>query len=77
VVGSLNRKQACLNTTTRRRNLTGIRLNLRGINAPSRSRLGNGAGRASARLHVEAYIFDVARLVDAHQALGEGFDLVL
>jgi len=28
------------------------------------------------RLHVEPYIFDVARLVEAHQALGERFDLV-
>jgi hypothetical protein len=27
-------------------------------------------------LHVEAHMFDVARLVEAHQALGEGFDLV-
>ncbi len=28
------------------------------------------------RLHVEQYVFDVARLVETHQALGEGFDLV-
>jgi hypothetical protein len=35
-----------------------------------------GAGGTSGRLHVEAYMLDVARLVEAHQALGEGFDLV-
>jgi hypothetical protein len=27
-------------------------------------------------LHVEAHVFDVARLVEALQALGEGFDFV-
>jgi hypothetical protein len=26
--------------------------------------------------HVEKHMFDVARLVEAHQAFGEGFDLV-
>jgi len=34
------------------------------------------AGRTSGRLHVEKHMFDVARLVEAHQALGVGFDLV-
>jgi hypothetical protein len=27
------------------------------------------------RLHVEKHMFDVARLIETHQALGEGFDL--
>jgi hypothetical protein len=35
-----------------------------------------GAGGTNRRLHVEKDMFDVARLVDAHQALGERFDLV-
>ena len=35
-----------------------------------------GAGGASGRLHVKAHVFDVARFIEAHQALGEGFDLV-
>jgi hypothetical protein len=29
------------------------------------------------RLHVEEDVFDVARLVEAHQALGERFDFVI
>ena len=32
---------------------------------------------ASGWWHVEADVFDVAGFVEAHQALGEGFDLVL
>jgi hypothetical protein len=28
------------------------------------------------RLHVEEHVFDVARLVETHQALGVGFDFV-
>ena len=34
------------------------------------------AGRTSGRLHVEKHVFEVARLVEKHQALGVGFDLV-
>jgi hypothetical protein len=33
-------------------------------------------GGAVGRLHVKAHMFNVARFVDAHQALSEGFDLV-
>jgi hypothetical protein len=35
-----------------------------------------GASRTGGRLHVEKHMFDVARLVEAHQTLGERFDLV-
>jgi hypothetical protein len=35
-----------------------------------------GAGRTGRWLHVEKHMFDVARFIEADQALGEGFDLV-
>lgn len=36
-----------------------------------------GVGRTGGGLHVKEHMFDVARFIEADQALGEGFDLVL
>ena len=49
-----------------------------GIRPAVQKGLREGAlGRISGRLHVETHMFDVARLVDEHQVLGERLDLVL
>jgi hypothetical protein len=47
-----------------------------GVRAPRWQTFGKLSGIGSGRRHVEQHMVDVARLVEAHQALGEGFDLV-
>jgi hypothetical protein len=39
--------------------------------------MGAGGFALAGRLHLEEDVFELARLVEAHQALGAGFDLVL